>query len=374
MKKIKYLYYCGEMRTAIYASDILYEREDCDDHVFFVPYREEFLPVKIRNRRNFVYMCKGGKLKRFLLRAKMVLKAEHLVFLGIFYEDIRIPQLLLIPKFIMKKAAWIETTGDSYRWRNESITWLDRFYNRCRKALFKRFPLIAVTFPSNEVQMRRELANPDAKCVQLPLGTFEKDFKFYDGIKIPEYGGKGTIWVQVGHSGLQTGNHVKILKMLSKFKDNDIKVITVVTNDVQVLWSGHNYAGRPYQNAVIRAAKHFFGDKASVFYKPIDLESYIKYSANIDILIVDINRAAAIGNITRALYLGKKVFLPSGNEYYDFWKNNGFDIYDMNKIPEMTFEEFISPPKRSYGCSIEFSKPENFEGYWKNFYDELNKL
>lgn len=372
MKKIKYLYYCSEVRTAIYMSNIISTKEDCDDHIFFFPHLQRALPPAIQNRKNFVYMCSGGTVKRFLFRMKMFLKAEHIIFLAIYHRDITIPQLLLIPKRIMQKSAWIETTGDTYSWKNQSVTHLDCFYNWCRKKLMASFPLVAVTFPSNEVQYRRMIGN--GKTVHLPLGTFEQDFLHLDLFPSNPYGSKQSIWVQVGHSGIQGGNHVKLLNVLKKFKDNNIKVITVATNSMDVSWAGHYFTGIPYRNAVFRAAKSIFGDKACNFGRPVDLESYHRFTHNVDILVLDINRGAALGNIARALYLGKKVFLPSGNEFYDFWISQGFHIYDTNKIPEMTFEEFIQPPEPNDDYTIDFWKPDNLEKRWDEFYRELDNL
>ena len=319
-------------------------------------------------------MCKGGLVKRFLFRFYMLLRAERLIFLGVFFRDIQIPQLLLLPKYIMKKSAWIETTGDSYGWRNESYTYLDRFYNWCRKTLLNRIPLVALTFPSNEVQYYREFGKGETTI--LPLGTFEKTFNFLDSLPTSSYGSKKEIWVQVGHSGLQKGNHACLLNKLRQFNEESIKVITVVTNDVGVEWKGHHKAGPLYRDAVFNIAKDFFGNKASNFGKPIDLESYCRFTHKVDILVLDVNRGAALGNVARALHLGKKVFLPSDNEYYDFWIQNGFDISDTNKIPEMTFEEFIRPPKHKPGAekNVHVWWKENLEEYWSEFYRKLNDL
>lgn len=68
------------------------------------------------------------------------------------------------------------------------------------------------------------------------------------------------------------------------------------------------------------------------------------FSGASDIGIFKVYRQIALGNICRLLYMTKKVFLPAGSLLYDYYKENETEVYDCDKISDMTFEEFSKAP------------------------------
>ena len=91
-------------------------------------------------------------------------------------------------------------------------------------------------------------------------------------------------------------------------------------------------------------AKKMFGEKASVMTKNIPFDEYVKLLWKVDIAVFDFDRPCGLGNMRILLYMGKKVFIPGDNDFYKFLTEKGIQVFDTNKIPEMTYEEFIAPP------------------------------
>ena len=77
----------------------------------------------------------------------------------------------------------------------------------------------------------------------------------------------------------------------------------------------------------------------------MDKENYFKFMWSVDIAVFCLYRQAALGNIIRLLYMGKKVFLPKDSVMYNFFVENGVEIYDTEAIPNMSYEEFVAPLK-----------------------------
>lgn len=70
--------------------------------------------------------------------------------------------------------------------------------------------------------------------------------------------------------------------------------------------------------------------------------------------------------------MGKKVFLPADNPYYDFLRSKGIQIFDTNKIVDMTYEEFIEPVKNQDISWIKgYMNNECCLDYWEKMFKNI---
>lgn len=143
---------------------------------------------------------------------------------------------------------------------------------------------------------------------------------------------KDYIAIQVGHSATFTNKHIQIFHLLSKFKDESIKVY------VPLSYGNKNYAQR-----VIKEGKKIFGEKLIALTEYLCEDEYDQFLKHMDIGIFAMNRQQAMGNIQTLLYFGKKIYLRDRSVLVHYFRNEKHcDICTINEISKMEYEDFIS--------------------------------
>ena len=124
---------------------------------------------------------------------------------------------------------------------------------------------------------------------------------------------------------------LEMLDILSKFKDEDIKVTTVLS-----------YGKLEYKDAIISKGKTIFGNNFEYVDKIMSPQDYAVYLAQNDILIFNQDRQQGFGNILASLYLGKKVYIRRNVSLNKYLNNEGIKIYDSEDIVNINFQELVS--------------------------------
>ena len=91
---------------------------------------------------------------------------------------------------------------------------------------------------------------------------------------------------------------IEILEMISKFKDENIKVVTILS-----------YGDLSYKEEIISRGRNILGKKFEYVDKMMPPNEYAQHLAQNDILILNQNRQQGLGNILASLYMGQKVFI-----------------------------------------------------------------
>ena len=120
---------------------------------------------------------------------------------------------------------------------------------------------------------------------------------------------------------------------LSKFRDENIRIYIPLSYGVD----------RDYANSVKEYANKLFGNKAICIFREMNPENYIRFLWSIDVAYFLLERQAALGNLMRLIYMGKRIYLPSNTVMYDFFRSQDIDIADANTVIQKTFDEFIKP-------------------------------
>ena len=124
---------------------------------------------------------------------------------------------------------------------------------------------------------------------------------------------------------------LEMLDVLSKFKNENIKITTVLS-----------YGKMQFKDEIIQKGKSIFGNKFEYLEKLISPKKYLEHLANNDILILNQNRQQGASNTYSSLYLGKKVFInDKSSTYYQLNNIDNVKVYNSNDIVNMSFEEFI---------------------------------
>lgn len=137
--------------------------------------------------------------------------------------------------------------------------------------------------------------------------------------------------IQIGHSGNMLLNHVYIMRLMHR---RGIKV--------QQVYSPLSYGcGLEYRDWVIKNGEKYFGHKFNPLLKFLPFDEYQAITNSISALIIGADRQIALGNITIAMEVGTKVFLPKDSVTYRYLKTEGLKIYSIED--DLTQDEIDTP-------------------------------
>lgn len=125
----------------------------------------------------------------------------------------------------------------------------------------------------------------------------------------------------------------EMLDILSKFKNENIKITTIVSYEP--------YGNLSYREELVKKGIEIFQDKFEYIYKWLNPEEYAQHLAENDIFIFYQNKQQGVGNALASVYLGKKVFIRNDVSVNKYLNEDGIKIFDSNDIKNMSFAEFI---------------------------------
>lgn len=157
-------------------------------------------------------------------------------------------------------------------------------------------------------------------------------------------------YIQIQINNSCDDSTLEILDVLSKFKNKNIKITTILS-----------YGKKHFKDEIIKKGKENFGDKFEYIENYMSPEEYSQHLAQNDILILNQNRQQGIGNTNASIYLGCKVYIKESTTTNSYLNNEGIKIYNTEDITSMSFEQFIA--NEYHGNS-----KKNIERYFDNSY------
>lgn len=263
-------------------------------------------------------------------------KADVIIWHGIMFGAKR-ALIPLIFKQYMHKSVWIMRGIDLYNWRKEGKglkVWITNKVNYlCRKGM----PYVATIFPTDGDVYRQQFGE-QAKIFSVSYPMAESAFEIMEKYRGTGQRPNGKLYVQVAHNAYAFNNHLDILEQIKDFKNENLRVIVPLSygND----W--YNQVG-DYIKTVKNRTLGYFGTKATILKRLMPPDEYSELLCNIDVSIYGSARQNALGNILRSLYIGNKVYLSNQNPLYEFFREHNIEVFEMESIRELGFEEFSRP-------------------------------
>ncbi len=135
-----------------------------------------------------------------------------------------------------------------------------------------------------------------------------------------------TIWL--GNSDTPTNNHKDILKKLTKFKNEEIKIICPL-----------NYGNKHYSDEIATYGNYLFGEKFIPLQHFLDRETYYHLMNEVDVAIMAHNRGQAGGNIIAFLKKGIRVYMKPQSSIFKYFKSLGIEISSISELLDCTFDD-----------------------------------
>lgn len=269
-----------------------------------VEYQKGFVSLRGNIRKNI------GNISRFLELAK---KSEKIILHGL-CDDNLVKLLFFYPR-LLKKSYWIMWGGDLYRhiFREKGIrSGIHEFF---RRHVIRRIGHL-VTYIEGDYELAKKWYGARGKCCK--CFTYTSNFcNAYHTKPIIKNG----IFIQLGNSADPSNNHLEILKRLSYYRNEDLKIFVPLS-----------YGNQLYAQKVIEKGKDLFGERFVPLTEFMTYEKYMEFLSTIDIAIFAHKRQQAMGNIVNLLGMGKRVFLKKDVVVYPFLTNLGIKVFDLDSF------------------------------------------
>lgn len=173
-----------------------------------------------------------------------------------------------------------------------------------------------------------------------------------------------TINIQIGNSAYPEFNHISVLRLLSKFKGENIKIFAPLS-----------YGIMSYAEEVIQFGKELFGEKFIPLQHFIPKKEYYNLLQNMDIAIMDMEKQHALGNIFILMQLGCTVYFRRSGMLYKFFSEDlqcrvAFlsEIENMHNIEELLKLNYKEKQyNRKQIC--EWLSIDNLSDYWEKIFN-----
>ena len=203
-------------------------------------------------------------------------------------------------------------------------------WNTKGRKLARNFAAIAISASEcDRLELKRQKIQNVIYRLPYPTKYWQEDF---EKILQTESGlfqkRDGELWVMIGHSANSALKHEKILKMLAKFRGENIRIVMPMS-----------YGRMEYRERVRTTATALFGDKVSILDDNLPYEEYVRLLSKIDVAFFDSKHQMALGNIVDLLLLGKTVFLNEKGIVYKTLAKQGVDAYACADAKKYTFAD-----------------------------------
>ena len=140
---------------------------------------------------------------------------------------------------------------------------------------------------------------------------------------------KDFIQIQINNSSDRTT--IEILKILHKFKNENIKINTILS-----------YGNTEFNKEILDTGNALFGCKFEPITTYMTPQEYSQHMRNNDILILNQNRQQGMGNVYANLYFGNKVFMNDDLCTYKKLSDIGIKVFKTKDINNLNYKEFIT--------------------------------
>ncbi len=311
------------------------------------PYRDFVYDEPARKR-----ILYARNLKSLLFRIiPLLLRAKWIYFHSLAYD----PSLLFwaFNRRLLKRSTWIIWGFDLYAFQKEGNSPRTRLYEYLRRRIIPHFPEIA-SYVEEDTLLARAKYQSQAGYVQILYPTLV-DVSL---LKYEESRG-GPVNILIGNSADPANCHREIIDLLSGFADREIAVICPLS-----------YGGsREYVKEITSLGKEVFGDRFIPLLSVLEPEAYAEILNRTDVCLMNHRRQQGLGNILSLLYLGKKVYLRKETSSFTFFRRNNCEVFDIEDIGTISFDEFRRPPAGSESTrkyAAEIMSAEYYVNLWSN--------
>lgn len=284
--------------------------------------------------------------------------SSGIIIHGLFFNGL--VDFLYSNQYLLNKTGWVIWGGDLYQYREAGSKDFPLSLEVKRRAIIEKFSMIFA--PEGDYELAKQVYNTRASFLPVIYPPL-LDYSFLDKLRNIKKTSDEVV-IQVGNSASRSNQHIEALRMLGKFKDENVRIICPLV-----------YGDLVYREEVIECGKAIFADKFFPITGYLSPEEYSKLIAVVDIGIMNHNRQEALGNIHALLYLGKKVYIKKEVSTFQYFLDKGIKLNDIDDIYSYNFDQFCNYGKNdalnAYECISKSYSTSNMISVWQNIFSEL---
>lgn len=300
------------------------------------------------------YLTKAGDL---LYVVKHLPSADWIYLHYLAYD----PSLLYwsLNKSLVQRSTWVVWGNDIYSYYKRNKNLKTRIYEVLRKRIISNFTEIAA-FVEEDYDLIKKLYTTRAGYIPIlypiPVNTEHLDAaKATSSSECPVF--------LIGNSGDPSNLHLEMIDYLGRFSTEEFIVKCPLSYG----------AGVNYQAKVIEHGRKVLGDKFVPVTEFMDAEAYARLLAGVDVALMNHRRQQGLGNIMALMYLGRKVYLRSDISSYYYFRRNKLEVYAIETIPTLSYEELVRPVEDAEHTIPLISELLSFTNYKQLWSHLLNK-
>lgn len=331
------------------------------DNKFIIYGRKQQFKFEI-DGNNIIFLDSYKKMKKINPAYAWACNADIIIFSGIFGSE---KLLLKFPKDTVKKSYFQFWGGDFYDLRGHVPVYkIKEWLSKAIKIHFIKKVKGIINLITGDYNELQKMVKSNADHFIAPVCGNDRDVEFYTNLFHTEKS-YNPIKICIGNSATKTNNHIEVLEILRKYKDENIKIICPLS-----------YGDKNYADEVAAYGKQIFGDKFEALTDYISKESYFKMLSDCRIGIFNHNRQQGMGNINALIAMGAKLYMKTDTSMWKTYKEErGYTIFDIEEISQKNFAEFIrfdeSAAISNYNQSKYYNSGEYKKMQWDTFFNSI---
>jgi dTDP-N-acetylfucosamine:lipid II N-acetylfucosaminyltransferase len=218
---------------------------------------------------------------------------------------------------LLRKCFWLIWGGDLYLYREQLDSPSKRIIEAKRRYVISRMGFL-VGIPG-DCDLAAAVYKSSGEKIKWYGYPNNYEHEYIDEIAINQHS-KAKSTLLLGNSATLENRHLEALQILSKY------------NESLTIYCPLTYGSSDYAELVTKIGSDVFGNNFIPLRSHQPLDEYNKFLKSIDIGFFYNNRQQGMGNLTRLLGLGKKVFLTTGMTHSELFQDLGVVIFDPDRF------------------------------------------
>lgn len=325
---IKYLHIFSDSFYTVKFMEFIDKNFNMLDHAFIIQYNTKLTFKDYYAKYNNFYITNK---KLFYNDYKYLFKNSKKIIFHQLNKPLLLTFLLFFHNKIFDKIIWSIWGGDVYFYKYKNTNIKNLIIEFFRNIIIQKIKIVCAYLEEDfEVMKKHYISKARFLKAKYPNPIEFPPIKSED-FKLSK-NADDKINILIGNSASVENNHIFLLKLLSKFKDERINIYSILSYG----------ANLEYINEVVQFGKLIYDNKFSPILELMDFNNYLQFLQNIDICVFGHDRQQGLGNLELLIYLGKKAFVKKETTTFNYYSKIGVSIFKTEEITSQSFNAFIS--------------------------------
>ncbi len=270
--------------------------------------------------------------------AKNMADADIVVISGVFGL---FDMLTHMPDDVLKKTFLQFWGGDFYPFTKEAIRklpFIDRIKSRIKIPILSRYfskSAGIINLVKGDWKEFQDIFSCKARNFIAPVPASPRKRADYSMYRKPQVKQEGAPYkILVGNSATETNHHIEVFKVLSRFKDENVRFVVPLS-----------YGKDNYRDMVLEKGREILGDAFEPVVDYMSLEAYIEMLNSCDAGVFNNDRQQGMGNINIMLAIGKKVYARANTSMFESYTDDSIILHDIKELEHLSLEDVVSITK-----------------------------